>query len=459
MTERRRQMPVLDRRVQHRRVVRPDRGDEVRKVIAPALPLLLLHAVAVDEVRPGVRVGDPHRAALAVHEVADRHALVLVHLPLVGLCRLVTRKTAHLEDQRRAPALEDRDLRVGRVAVIDVAKATADRPDGVWHAVGAERPTGDVHLVDALIAEIAVARVQVPVPVVVQAPASQRFVCDRPEPAVVVDGRGDELRAVHPTDRSARLVAETTRTVDLAEPTAVDEVDRATDRGGRASLRARRAEPAAPLRGLDDPRPFLDDVRHRLLDVDVLARFKRPAREHRVRMVGRRDRDDVDVVPIEERADVAGRLDLEAGSVLVALRTLSGAVGEHLRVDVAQGDDPAAGLRRETLDVVPSATSNADDRDPQVGRRSLDAGRLLTILHGRPRGVHAGRHHRRGGGTGGKGEKVTSAGARMSAHAPTVPNAGPVTRRRRRIRINRRPRSARRIAREASRPPRRRPAR
>ncbi len=53
----------------------------------------------------------------------------------------------------------------------------------------AESPARDVDFVNALVAEIAIARVPVPVPVVVEAVPVERTFLSRPEPEVVVDVR------------------------------------------------------------------------------------------------------------------------------------------------------------------------------------------------------------------------------------------------------------------------------
>src|SRR5437879_3385176 len=61
-----------------------------------------------------------------------------------------------------------RDLRVGGFAVVDVPEAAADTEDGPGQAVLAQPPAGHVHLVDALVAQVAIAVVPDPMPVVVQ---------------------------------------------------------------------------------------------------------------------------------------------------------------------------------------------------------------------------------------------------------------------------------------------------
>src|SRR5439155_3640912 len=99
-------------------------------------------------------------------------------------------QAAHLEDQPLLAVVVDADLRVGRLAVVGVAEAAADADDRTADVVAAQAPAGDVHLVDALVAQVAVAVVPGPVPVVVQVDAAQGGLHGgRAAPQVVVDRR------------------------------------------------------------------------------------------------------------------------------------------------------------------------------------------------------------------------------------------------------------------------------
>jgi len=61
----------------------------------------------------------------------------------------------------------DDDLSIGRVSIVIIAEAAADAEGVAGKAALAEEPAGDVHLVDALIADVAIAVEVNPVPVVV----------------------------------------------------------------------------------------------------------------------------------------------------------------------------------------------------------------------------------------------------------------------------------------------------
>src|SRR5205823_10932571 len=121
--------------------------------------------------------------------------------------------------------VEDRDVRVGRLAVVLVAEATAEPDNALRHLAPAETPAGDVHLVDALVAQVAVAGVPLPVPVVVELVLVERLHRRRAAPEVIVHA----LRH-HPgrqrADTGAALVAEAAGDLHLPDLPGVDVVDR-----------------------------------------------------------------------------------------------------------------------------------------------------------------------------------------------------------------------------------------
>ena len=63
-------------------------------------------------------------------------------------------------------------------------------------------------------------------------------------------------------------------------------------------------DPVVLAGGLDHPPAFADVVADRLLDVDVLARLAGPDRGQGVPVVRRGDRDGVDVLVVEDLAEV-----------------------------------------------------------------------------------------------------------------------------------------------------------
>src|SRR5262249_8318846 len=296
-------------------------------------------------------VGADDHALGAVPDVADVGVLRLE----AERVRALRRQAAHLEDQLAVAVVVDAHLRVGRLAVVLVAEAAADAHDRVGHRVLAEAPPGLVHLMDALVAEVAVAVFPLPVPVVVQVLAHQRPVRRRAAPQVVVDAGRDRLRAAHLADRAARLVAQAAGQLHLADLARVHVLDRLAQPPAGAALRARLAD-LVQLAGHFDNAPTLADVvADRLLDVDVLAGLHGPDGGQRVPVVRRGDADDVDALVLEHLADV--RLELR-GDPLPLLgrleRVVPLALGE-LAVDVADHGDNAVVLVGEAADVAHAA--------------------------------------------------------------------------------------------------------
>src|SRR6185369_1526997 len=102
--------------------------------------------------------------ALVVHAAAAA-TLVECGIPTLARDSRLLRQTAHLEDQRCGGVVVDDDLCVRRVAVVDVAETSADAERVARQSRLTEEPPSDVHLVDALIAHVAVAVQIDPVPV------------------------------------------------------------------------------------------------------------------------------------------------------------------------------------------------------------------------------------------------------------------------------------------------------
>ena len=135
--------------------------------------------------------GDRQDALGAVEDVAD-----------LAPCSSLVEQAADLELELAVVELEGDELRVGGLAVVGVAEPAAGGHDGLGELVLAQAPAGDVHLVDALVAEVAVAVVPDPVPVVVEPVGVERPLGRGAEPEVVVDARRAPGR--RPCGRSSR---------------------------------------------------------------------------------------------------------------------------------------------------------------------------------------------------------------------------------------------------------------
>ena len=132
----------------------------------------------------------------------------------------------------------------------------------------------DVEHVHPVVAELAVAGVPLPVPVVVQVVALERPHRRRPAEAIIVQSLWIPRQLA--ADGRAQVVDDGADVVDLSELPLVQVLDRLGQAGLRAVMRAD-LDDAVVLRGrLDHLASLPHRARHRLFDVDVLAGLAGP---------------------------------------------------------------------------------------------------------------------------------------------------------------------------------------
>ena len=123
---------------------------------------------------------------------------------------------------------------------------------------------------------------------------------------------GTGVGAADFADADSRAVNDGAGPADRAELAAAEILEGLVTGRAGAALRAH-LDHAAVLAGRGDHLPaFPDVVGQRLLDVDVLARLAGPDGGQGVPMVGRGDDDGVDVLVVEQLADVAVDGDVDA---------------------------------------------------------------------------------------------------------------------------------------------------
>src|SRR5262245_62551539 len=144
--------------------------------------------------------------------------------------------------------------------------------------------------------------------------------------AILVEGRvrrGAEphlpilFRQVFSSDRlreSGSDVAEAgdANVADLADVAAADQLDALFILLARTLLRAALHDAFVMLRGLDHPAAFADEERHRLFDVNVLARGASQNRQQRMPVVGSRNDNGVNVFAVIHPAKILEDLSLFA---------------------------------------------------------------------------------------------------------------------------------------------------
>ena len=254
--------------------------------------------------------------------------------------------------------------------------------------VQVERPTHHVELVNALVAELAVAVVPLPMPLVVQAQIAERAVGSGAFPQVVMDARGNRPFLVR-ADAVAPFVGEAAGQVNLADQPLLELLNALDDFRAGAVLRAVLNDAAVTARGADGLLAFESIVRERLFDIDVLARLAGPYRAQRVPVIRRGLEHHVDRLVFEQLADVVVNGGLVAGAFDVVAETL----GHDRLVDVAQ---------RGQLDVLGGEFLDGGNvRAPPAAQ--ADHRRADAVVGAQPPGGKRRRAEHRGAGGRGRG--------------------------------------------------------
>src|SRR6185369_2566902 len=222
--------------------------------------------------------------------------------------------------------------------------------------IDAEARAGDVDLMDGLVADVAVASVPDPVPVIVEAVLGEGLHGSGAGPEVVVDAGGNGLLG-SVADGRAPFVAEAARHVYVADG-AVSEVLHGLHHGGVGTpLTAMLADAIVFFYRGDELAAFEGIVRARFLDVDVFAGLTGPDGLERVPVIWRGDRDGIDVLVLEDLAEIGAGLrfgDAEFFHVGEALV-------EDVFVNVTEGDDLSLRNFGEAVNVIDAAAAGAAD--------------------------------------------------------------------------------------------------
>src|SRR5579884_726839 len=106
-------------------------------------------------------------AADGLDEVAIMVFAAVPDIADPGAEQSLGQESAHLKNQLTVAVIEDTNLRVGGLAIVEVAVAAADAENAFGQLLLVQPPTRLVHLVNALVAQVAVTGVPDPVPIVV----------------------------------------------------------------------------------------------------------------------------------------------------------------------------------------------------------------------------------------------------------------------------------------------------
>src|SRR5262249_19077570 len=256
-----------------------------------------------------------------------------------------------------------------------VPDPTAKADDALREDRPGDHPAGDVHLVHALVADVAVAEVPEPVPAVVHQVLVIRLRRGRAQPDVEVEVAwrgffGPEADiATRTLSAPAILVHQAAGDQELAVFARFGQFGQRLPRPGAATLRAVLHDAVVLAGRLDCDCPLVHVVAGRLLDVDVLAGLAGPDGHQRVPVVRGGDGNCVEFLVIERLADVLDALrpiglPLEPPHVF--------AVCSLVRVN--QVGQLHAGDGRPGADVAAAAAVQAGDADADGLVSTEDAG-------------------------------------------------------------------------------------
>ena len=288
MGQRAREVAVLD--VEMKILVTPaaDRLHEVRKVlpVLTAIPLSEFVTVVVEgHARCVVRAD--HEALGAIDH--GRGLFEWVRDLEAERGRRLHRQAADVGDQDRIVPLEDRHLTVGHVAVVHVAEPAAEAHNPLGQLLFADRPAALVEFVRILVAEVAIARDLVPVPVVVEPLADRDLLRCRAGPEVEVEARWDRGRRVHEADALPQSETDRVGRVHSPNLSRLHELHHLPGARHTPALHAHLAHAAEFAGPLGHHPALLHVVAAGLLDVDVFARLHRPHGHQGMPVVGRGD--------------------------------------------------------------------------------------------------------------------------------------------------------------------------
>ena len=346
------------------------------------------------------------REKLAVADHAFGREIFVGHL--IRQLGFFADQPADFEHQQRVAVVVHRQLRVGRLALVLVGEPSAQAPHALGQRAALDRPTGDVHFVYALVADVAVARVPEPMPVVRREIRLIRPLRRGPQPDVEIEACGRGLRLGH-ANRPAGFAAIALGDQQLAVFAGLHGRDFGRPILAAALLRAVLHDAAIFGRRFDALAALEHVVADRLFDVHVLASLASPDRNQRMPMVARGHGDDVQVLVVQRRANVGH-----------ALRTVSRRLVDHR---LPRSEQPRIGVdqvRDLHVLVLQSAGKSVDVRSPPaVDASHAHANRVVRAQHA-ARGLGAGDGEQPKRSAGG-GRRLNERTARNSSHDESAP--------------------------------------
>ncbi len=177
-------MTIPDIRVQVLEFTAAHDVDKVMQMIFRPVCKELFNFLAVIVISPSTALFSAGKvSALAMHDISASDSLIMgpsANPFLLGHSR-------NLEEDRDWFIIVEYKLGIGRLTVIVPAETSAHTDDSRRKFILTNNPTAHVHLVDSLVAQVAVAGVPDPMPVEMQPLAHQGYVRRGAAPEIVID--------------------------------------------------------------------------------------------------------------------------------------------------------------------------------------------------------------------------------------------------------------------------------
>ena len=167
----------------------------------------------------------------------------------------------------------------------------------------AQPPHAEVGFMDPLVADITVAIVPVPVPVVMHEVLRERSHGSRSAPEIVVKSLGDRGDALV-SDVTAAAEDQSARHIYPADESVLQMVHRFADGQRTAQLHAVLYDAVIFIGRLDHLFAFMDIMRSRFLHIHILSGLAGPDRLQRMPVVGGGQGDGIDVLIFKEPSEI-----------------------------------------------------------------------------------------------------------------------------------------------------------
>ena len=261
----------------------------------------------LDEVLEDISLAPLGQGALDAVEVIALGGLLgglLVEVDVVGDAHVaLAGQAAHVEDEKGFAVVENGELGIGRLSLVLVPEATPYADHALGPAGARDHPPRDVHLVDALVADVPVAVFPEPVPVVVNQVLVVLLLLGGSRPDVEIE-LGGGILGILEANGTATLVAGAEGYLELTVLSCGYVAGQVGPPLAGSVLGAVLDDAPVFLGGFDQLASLEDIVAERLLDVDVLAGLAGPDRHQAMPVVGGGDGDDVHFLVVQDAADV-----------------------------------------------------------------------------------------------------------------------------------------------------------